>query len=137
MSENLLRCCSYSRFRLRIHWLTSSHFFRSILLAHSLSREPSGDRYIRQLASNPLPSACRQIIREASRLAESWRDICQPASLPIDVNVQLPEADAKIVVEPNEKTPLSGSNCICVILRILGSRWTFMELCCTNVGHKS
>jgi hypothetical protein len=45
MSENV---------RLRIHWLKSSHFFRSIPLAHSLFREPSADRYIRLLASNLL-----------------------------------------------------------------------------------
>lgn len=59
MSENV---------RLRIHWLKFSHFFRSILLAHSLSREPSADRYIRLLASNPLPLLIDKIIREASCL---------------------------------------------------------------------
>ena len=101
MSENVLRCCRYNRLRLRIHWFKSSHFFRSIPLAHSLSREPSADRYIRLLASNPLPLLIDKIIREASCLGvsrELERDF-PAASLPTDVNLQLAEADAKIAVE--------------------------------------
>ena len=124
---------------LRIHWLKSSHFIHSIPLAHSLSREPSADRYIRLLASNPLPLLIDKIIREASCLGvtrELERDFLA-ASLLTDVNLQLAEADAKNRRGTDEKTPLSSSNCIGVILGILGGRWTFMELCCTNVEHKS
>jgi len=136
MSENVPRCCNYNILRLRIK---SSYFFRSIPLSHSLSLEPSADRYIRLLASSPLPLLIDKIIREASCLEvarELERDF-PAASLPTDVNLQLAEADAKNRRGTDEKTPLSSANCIGVILGILGGRWTFMELCCTNVGHKS
>jgi len=58
---------------------------------------PSADRYIRLLASNPLPLLIDKIIREASCL-EVTRELetdFLAASLLTDVNLQLVEADAK------------------------------------------